>query len=647
MWTDFLTRVWGNTSGWAFTAFSASGQFKHKVYKYPEQFPLMVTELKKYNTWANIYFCPHLFKENRRQKDASTDKIKVLWIDKDVGPVTEIVPKPTICWESSENKYQAIWILDEEVEATKAEAINKYLTYKSKGDKGGWHLGKVIRLPESINYKYQPNQTGKLLWSDGPTYLAEELEPLQNVSEEMIIHDVKQSLTSIPSNLPKAEEIYKQFGKQIPPVVWNLLNSTPSQGEDWSENLWKLEKVLIESGLPLEAVYVLVEGSPWNKYKRDKRPPEHLWADVTKAYHEVTPSAKLNKGLPWTGIEQLMHFHERPEWLVKDIWMDKNVGWIAGVGKSYKSTISIDLALSVASGHPFLGKYEVLTPGPVLMVQEEDPVWRVAHRTQVIAKAKGISVARYSLTTGALELEFKKTNVPLFMSIGGNFLFKNKTKVAALEEAIAEYNPRMVIMDPLFMMTPGMDEYKAGEITEVLNLLKYWRNTYGCSIAIVHHYKKGNLHGNNGSSERLYGSMALYAWSENSLFVSKKGDTNLVYIEKDIKDALTPDKTAVEFRDIDEKYDFVIRDDIITGVETTTDNKTVAFLVSGPIGQTYTRKQIAAAVGVTEKTVSKILAKLEEDNKISIEHVGKGGAMKITTLPHLYEGLAIGGITVE
>ena len=62
----------------------------------------------------------------------------------------------------------------------------------------------------------------------------------------------------------------------------------------------------------------------------------------------------------------------KPEWLIKDIWQAGTYGMIAGEPKTYKSVLATDLALSVATGKPFLGVYEVMKRGSVLFVQEEN-----------------------------------------------------------------------------------------------------------------------------------------------------------------------------------------------------------------------------------------------------------------------------------
>lgn len=633
-WSAFLRRVWGSSTGWVFLAYAGGGKFKHRAYKYPDQLGLLVNDAEELNRWANVYFCPHLFKTNtNRLKENALSGIAV-WVDKD-GPRDDLEPRPTICWQTSEGRHQALWILDKVAEPKILEKASKYMTYKTKSDKGGWHLGKVIRLPGSMNFKYAPPQQGMILWDDGPVYSLEDLAPKKQVDlEEAIASASEYHAPRMPRKIPTVAEALVGYGHRIPKGAWELMQRVPAKDQDWSENLWKLERLLLEAGLPLEYAFTVVRESPWNKYRRDKRPDDHLWQELFKASLEKGPLRDRPEDLPWVTLGELMIYSERPEWMVDDIWMEKNVGWIAGMGKSYKSVLSTDLALSVASGVPFLGKYKVEKPGPVLLVQEEDPLWRLAHRMQVMCEQKGIRLSSMASNDDSFVVESSITGAPLYASVGGGFLFKDEKTLESLERAIDRYRPQLVVIDPLFMVAAGIDEYKAGEMVEPLNLIKYWRNTYGCAFAIVHHYRKGAGSGR----ERLYGSMALYSWSENSLFISRaSSEGTAIMIERDIKDAMVEDLISVEFLDIDERYDFRVIAPDKEVVRGPAESRVIAVLKDVGLDSSIDRQGLSDAAGVSTKTISKIVQKLRDLNQVYVTEKGQGGKLDIKPLPKLWD----------
>ena len=639
MLKEFFRRVWGDSEGWAVIGSrkANTGSPKFEEYRYPEQLDLLVREVEEKIQRENLFFCPHLCKERGTKeqhvlKKPNASPPKVVWADKDSGLYSDFKPYPTFCWETSPGKFQALWVLTEHGEPRIVEQASKRIVYTSDADKATWNLGRLLRIPTTLNFKYTPPAQGVLLWDNGPEYDLEDLLP----DQETLDQEVEAEL-SMPKTFPSSAETYMKYGNKISIEAWGLLNRGPEGETDWSETLWKLERRLIESGIPLEHVFTIVRDAPWNKFERDNLGDEALWKDLVRA---VQKKGKPDRpeGLPWNTLDELLEFDQRPQWLVQDIWMEKNVGWIAGVGKSYKSVISLDLALSVATGEPFLGKFPVIDPGPVLMVQEEDPKWRVAHRLQAMAKTKGIDTIKVEDKEGGFVLKSQKTGTPLFVSIGAGVTFKDEEKTRAVEIAIEYYRPRIVIMDPMFMLSAGIDEFKSSEISQILIQLKDWRNRYDCAIAIVHHYRKGG----GDAVERIYGSMAMYAWSENSLLVGRKRGTNTSIIQTDVKDAPSSQKIEVEFLDIDKNYE------VIVGYAVDEDEKLdsplvkiKAYLQSGKMEQSYTLQDLVKVTGMSERSVRKHIKMLEEKNLIIKDSKGTGGKLSIKPTAQLFEAVDV------
>lgn len=645
----FLQKVWGNLEGWAYIGAKSHdeiGDWRQKTYMYPDQLDTMVKDIEIFNKNASVYFCPHLFKTGagRRTKEHAEDS-RVIWVDKDAGDIADLLPKPTMCWQTSSGRYQAIWVLDEEVDPDLLEIINKRLTHGTKSDKGGWHAGKYLRVPKTLNHKYTPAFVGIMMWDDGPVYSPRDFVPAEG---EEIVRDVHElDDTPAPKFTPSFTQALISYGRVIPRIAWELLSEVPRKGVSWSEKLYRLEVSLLKAGVPPEYVFAIAKESPWNKYERDKRPDHHLWKEIVKASSErgvMMPEEDLDE-LPWTNLDTLLLYAERPTWLVEDVWMAKNVGWIAGEGKSYKSILSLDLALSVASGRPFLDNYRVKDPGTVLMVQEEDPVWRMAHRLQVMSEGKDLYNLHMAENDSGIVLQMKDTDIPLYISIGGRLTFKDEGRMNALERAIHSKRPKLVILDPLFMLAAGMDEFRAGELTEgFLNTLKHWRDSYECAIAVIHHYRKvGDQKAGASETQKIYGSMALYAWSENSLLVSRPDrDLNTVLITRDIKDANVPQKIAVNFYDIDQSYSFELSDRADEVAGRTKHKPIVEVLREDPAG--FTMDEIARLSGYGLRTVRAYVEKLEAEGAVKKEGTGRGRELRIVLTPAYKKKMELGSI---
>jgi len=158
-------------------------------------------------------------------------------------------------------------------------------------------------------------------------------------------------------------------------------------------------------------------------------------------------------------------------------------------------------------------------------------------------------------------------------------------------------------------------------MAEALNILKHWRTKYDCAIAVVHHYRKGQGTG----VERLYGSQALYSWSENNLFVTRKeGQQTTVTIERDIKDSKRLEGLIdVRFDDIDEEYLYQVA---IPEAKDKSGPKPVGYtalamkmldhLKQYKVGQVVRRAEIQEILNMNTRTVTQCVTKFEEDGFI-------------------------------
>jgi hypothetical protein len=59
-------------------------------------------------------------------------------------------------------------------------------------------------------------------------------------------------------------------------------------------------------------------------------------------------------------------------WLVESLWLESACGILGGQPKCCKTWLGLDLAVSIASPPPCLGRINVLDPGPTLVYLAED-----------------------------------------------------------------------------------------------------------------------------------------------------------------------------------------------------------------------------------------------------------------------------------
>jgi len=193
----------------------------------------------------------------------------------------------------------------------------------------------------------------------------------------------------------------------------------------------------------------------------------------------------------------------KERWLVEGFWSERAVGIVGGEPKSCKSFLALDLAVSVASGTPFLRRFPVHGKGRVLLFCAEDSLHVVRARLEGIALAAGVDFAAlevFVITCPSLRLDLKE----------------DRERLGATVEAL---RPRLLVLDP-FVRLHRIDENVAAEVAPLLEGLRALERRFEVAIALVHHAKKGA--GGARGGQALRGSSELHAWGDSNLYLRKK-----------------------------------------------------------------------------------------------------------------------------
>ena len=119
---------------------------------------------------------------------------------------------------------------------------------------------------------------------------------------------------------------------------------------------------------------------------------------------------ECNQPLPIIRVGEIPREENAQRWLVEQLWGDSSVGVIGGAPKCSKTWLGLDLALSVATGTPCLGRYAVPRPGPVLVYLAEDALPVVRERVQGMARHRGLDLADvdiYVITAASLQFDIE------------------------------------------------------------------------------------------------------------------------------------------------------------------------------------------------------------------------------------------------
>src|SRR5271167_1220350 len=122
----------------------------------------------------------------------------------------------------------------------------------------------------------------------------------------------------------------------------------------------------------------------------------------------VTMPVNADRMFPVVRVGEIPSEDLAERWLVEQLWCANAVGVIGGAPKCAKTWLGLDMALSVATGTPCLGKYAVSEPGPVLVYLAEDALLVVRERIEGMARHRGLDldqVAIYAITAPVLRLD--------------------------------------------------------------------------------------------------------------------------------------------------------------------------------------------------------------------------------------------------
>lgn len=212
-------------------------------------------------------------------------------------------------------------------------------------------------------------------------------------------------------------------------------------------------------------------------------------------------------------------------WLVKDLWGQEAVGIVGGAPKCCKSWLGLDLALSVASGTPCLGHFEVKRKGPALVYLAEDAAPMVRERV------KGICDSRY-LDIACLDLHIIDTP-SLRLDLDTD---RNK-----LVNSIEHLRPRLLLLDPLVRLHRA-DENSSADISALLGFLRELQRRFKMAVILVHHMSKKHR---AQLGQALRGSGDLHAFGDCNAYLVRKNDKLLLTMEHRFAPASKPIQLAL------------------------------------------------------------------------------------------------------
>jgi len=557
-----ISRAWGKKqAGYVFfpwidrkvqreTGKRRKGFHEGPAFLWPKQREDIVQHILTHTNKArehDVYWSTSLFEYPMRREDVAMDE-HALWADLDyVDPSTIDQYPPTIAWESSPGRYQALWVAQQgDFQGSSWPGNeNQRMTYMLGADASGWDSVQLLRVPGLPNHKPENRRAdgtypqGKILWHDGPSYLPGDFAELPPV----VMGPDSELTDALASDIEGVDriEVIARIKLKLNHRARELLNAREASG-DKSDQLWYLIRCLADVGLSTAEIVSVVRETVWNKFRDRHDELRRLIAEASKAIAKRSDEtlAKLDKeGEVENEVERpspqrlgfLLKNIKKPKYLIQGVLTEGACGFIAGEPKCYKSWVGLDLALSVATGADFLGHFRVQNPGPVLYIQEEDPAPTLKNRSAKIWVNKStdkFELVRNENEAGLYWLPPEQDaafdpNINAYIQQG--LIISNEAWQIWLDETLAagmDGEPyRVMIIDTLMMTAGEVDENRSQEMTnKIFKPLKLLSRKHNVAVLVVHHMGKADR---ARPGQRMLGSVANHAWGEDSMYLSRSG----------------------------------------------------------------------------------------------------------------------------
>lgn len=546
---SLISKAWGRKAdGWVFfpwidraeqvrTGMRRAGYNEGPAFKWPEDRGKILTHMGEHED-HDLYWCPMVFEGEMRQLDYAADE-HALWADLDAADPTEIHDyPPTIAWETSPGRYQALWLIAQgDIQgASWPGNENQKLTYHIGADPSGWDTTQLLRIPGWTNHKpeYGDGVSGRVLWTSGRTYLPDEFSDLPPIAGALPQSALESAVVDEVEGVDR-HDVIARVRLKLNHKARDILSAKEASG-DRSDSLWYLMRCLADAGCSVPEIVAVVRDTPWNKFADRADELKRLILEASKAIAKRDPDALAAMDEEQRRPDPVRLFDairdvKPPVWLVEGMLTEGAVGFIAGEPKSFKSWCALDLALSVASGAPFLNFFRVVKPGPVLLIQEEDSAAMMKGRVTKIWSGKSVDKVTVdgdgSVVWEPADEQLGDYDPDVMAYIQNGFVVSDPGWQEWLDDVLSRGmngEPyRLLIIDTLMMVAGDIDTDRAQEVTtKIFRPMKLLMRKHGCALMIVHHMRKSNdPKAQMRGGQRMLGSVANHAWAEDSIYMMR------------------------------------------------------------------------------------------------------------------------------
>lgn len=220
-------------------------------------------------------------------------------------------------------------------------------------------------------------------------------------------------------------------------------------------------------------------------------------------------------------VEQWSRFRdvsesEHVEYVVDGVAQAAGVGFIAAAPKNGKSWQALHMAVAIATGKPYAGRYDTNQRNVVYLALEGA---RANLRARVGCLARGLGVDPDRGELDRLHVIYKPRRIDLH----------DQESAAGVVEAVSDIEPGVMFVDVLRRAARIRESGEGvADFTHTLENLDPLTSA-GWTIILLHHFKKWSDNAGGDTGDRMSGSGSLFGHADFAIFIVKADRENRRY----------------------------------------------------------------------------------------------------------------------
>jgi AAA domain len=214
----------------------------------------------------------------------------------------------------------------------------------------------------------------------------------------------------------------------------------------------------------------------WDRDEYRERTIDKALEKRVDFYRWPAPEQTEARKFGWLDAAGLDSAEFNQRYIIPGVLAEGQHGIVCGSFKTLKSSIGMDLLLSVATGSPFLGHFPVPEQMPTAFMSGESGMKNLQNIGRRICYSRGWSLG----------------SVPNFYITPVLPRFDNAAEMAELRAFVIEKGIKVLAIDPAYLcMDIGEDAHNLFLVGKFLKAIGELGQATGCCILILHHNKRG------------------------------------------------------------------------------------------------------------------------------------------------------------